>query len=144
MFYCVERNPQMFCSWVITENMCDCVPQGRPGGPLPQRPSHQPASRIHYRSCTEVRAHTQNTLCLYSPFHTWSHRSGVSACSHMQHRAVQFWGVSCCIHTWCPLGVYTKQPAWVKSAADTKLLWIACWYSTCVKGPCCSTSYYSV
>lgn len=34
-------------------------PQGRPGGPLPQRPSHQSSSRVHHRSRAEVSAHTQ-------------------------------------------------------------------------------------
>lgn len=57
----------MFCGWAIIENMCDCVPQGRPGGPLPQRSSHQPAPGIHHRSCTEVRAHTEYSVSL-QPF----------------------------------------------------------------------------
>lgn len=39
--------------------MSVCVPQGRSGRSLAQRPSHQPSSRIHHRSCAEVRASTQ-------------------------------------------------------------------------------------
>lgn len=36
-----------------------CVPQGRPGRSLTERPSHHSAAGIHHRGCAEVSAFTQ-------------------------------------------------------------------------------------
>lgn len=47
-----------------------CVPQGRSGCPLTERPSHHSASRIHHRSCAEVSALTQ-VACLYELTVLW-------------------------------------------------------------------------
>lgn len=41
-----------------------CVPQGRPGRPLTERPSHHSASRIHHRGGAQVSSLTQH-VCIH-------------------------------------------------------------------------------
>lgn len=54
--------------WDIMDRVYDyflCVPQGRPGCSLPQRPSHHSAPGIHYRGCAEVSTVHLYVLCCW-------------------------------------------------------------------------------